>query len=65
MSDAHNKATIKYNRSRDQIMIKPDKETGAQIRAAAQAAGKPVQRYILDILLEYVSGDSDGTAGRL
>ena len=49
-SDAHNSATIRYNRARDNIMIRPTKDEGAEIRQAAEAAGKSVQAYILDIL---------------
>ena len=50
MSDAHSSAVIKYNRSRDNIMIRPTKDEGAEIRQAAAAAGKSLQAYILDVL---------------
>ena len=50
MSDSHSSAVIKYNRSRDNIMIRPTKDEGAEIRQAAASAGKSVQAYILDIL---------------
>ena len=49
-SEAHNSATIRYNRARDNIMIRPTKDEGAEIRQAAAVAGKSVQAYILDIL---------------
>ena len=49
-SSAHIQANIKYNRSRDNIMIRPTRDEGAEIRQAAAAAGKSVQAYILDIL---------------
>ena len=49
-SIAHIQANIKYNRSRDNIMIRPTKDEGAEIRQAAAAAGKSVQAYILDVL---------------
>ena len=49
-SSAHIQANIKYNRTRDNIMIRPTKEEGAEIRQAAAAAGKSVQAYILDVL---------------
>ena len=52
MPDAHRSAVIKYNRSRDNIMIRPTKDEGAESRQAAAAAGKSVQAYILDILRE-------------
>lgn len=50
VSDSHSSAVIKYNRARDNIMIRPTKEEGAEIRQAAAAAGKSVQAYILDVL---------------
>ena len=53
VSDAHKKASYKYNNSRDNIMIRPDKETGQRIREAAAAAGLSVQRYILDAVEAY------------
>lgn len=43
-------ANVKYNKSRDNIMIRPTKEEGAKIREAAEKAGKSVQAYILDVL---------------
>ena len=49
-SSAHIQANIKYNRTRDNIMIRPTKDEGAEIRQAAAAAGKSVQAYILDVL---------------
>lgn len=49
-TEAQKRAAAAYNRRQDNIMIRPDKATGAQIRAAAAAAGKSVQRYILDAL---------------
>ena len=52
MSTAAEKAAVrKYQKSRDNIMIRPDKETGAQIRQAAADAGQSVQQYILRLLL--------------
>jgi predicted DNA binding CopG/RHH family protein len=54
VSEAHKKASAKWNSSRDNILIRPDKETGARIRAAAAAAGLSVQRFILSVLAEYM-----------
>lgn len=48
VSEAHKRASINYNRRQDNIMIRPPKDEGAEIRAAAQAAGQSLQRYILD-----------------
>lgn len=51
-SEAQIKASVKYNRSRDNIMIRPDKETGAKIRQAAEDAGQSVQQYILQAVAD-------------
>lgn len=60
-NDAHTRATVKYNRERvDRIMVKPDKDTGARIRAAAAAAGQPLQRYILQAVLDRMAADERG-----
>lgn len=47
VSDAHKRASAKWNAARDNIMIRPDKEKGAAIRAAAAAAEMSVQAFIL------------------
>lgn len=47
-TDAQRRAVIAYNKRQDNIMVRPSKEDGAAIRAAAAAAGQSVQRYILD-----------------
>ncbi len=54
VSDAHKKASAKWNSSRDNIMLRPDKETGAAIRAAAKAAGLSVQQFILRAITEFM-----------
>ena len=59
MSDAHSSAVIKYNRSRDNIMIRPTRGEGAEIRQAAAAAGKSVQAYILDVLRDARTREDD------
>lgn len=53
-TEAQIKANVKYNRSKDNIMIRPDKDEGKQIRQAAADAGKSVQAYILQALREYM-----------
>lgn len=58
VSDAHKRASYKYNVGRDNIMIRPTKEDGQQIRSAAAAAGQSVQAYILD----RIAGDGDTPA---
>ena len=47
VSEAKKKANQKWNNSRDNIMLRLNKETGAAIRAAAAAAGLSVTQYIL------------------
>lgn len=56
-SDAEKQAVRRYQQNRDNIMIRPDKETGTQIRRAAADSGKSVQAYILDILMETMAKD--------
>ena len=51
-TEAKRRAVIAYNKRQDAIMLRPDKETGAAIRQAAQDAGKPLQRFVLDAVLE-------------
>mgnify|MGYP005754274515 FL=1 len=60
VSDAHKKASARWNASRDNIMIRPTREEGARIRAAAAAAGKSAQGYILDVLRETMRRDMEG-----
>ncbi len=52
VSEARKRANAAYNRRQDNIMIRPTKEEGARIRAAAADAGLSVQRYILGVLRE-------------
>ena len=46
-TEAQKRASTNYNRRQDNIMIRPNKEEGAAIRAAAAAAGMSVQAYVL------------------
>lgn len=52
VSEAHKRASSKWNSSRDNIMVRPSKEIGEAIRAAAAAAGMSVQAYILKAVQE-------------
>lgn len=52
VSEAHKRASKKWNESRDNIMVRPVKEEGQQIRKAAADAGQSVQAYILDAVRE-------------
>lgn len=46
------KASVKYNQGRDNIMIRPTKEAGQQIRQAAADAGQSVQQYIFEAVAD-------------
>lgn len=52
VSEAHKKASSKWNSNRDNIMVRPSKEEGAAIRAAAADAGQSVQAYVLQAVQE-------------
>lgn len=56
-SKAQIRANVEYNRRHDSITIRPDKEIGARIRAAAAAHGQSVQGYILDTLRARLQAD--------
>ncbi len=60
VSEAHKRASNKWNSSRDNIMIRPSKEEGEIIRATAAAAGKSVQSYILEAVREKMERDGVG-----
>lgn len=66
-SEAKRRANIAYNKRQDNIMIRPSKERGATIRAAAAQEGQSVQAFILRVLEEYISANDlhqgDGDAG--
>ena len=55
-TEAEKRASVQYYKSRDNIMIRPDKETGAAIRAAAAEAGQSNQQYILQATLDRMNG---------
>ena len=46
-TDAQIGASVRYNKSQDNIMVRPSKEEGQAIRAAAAEAGQSVQGYVL------------------
>ena len=60
LSEAKRAADKRYAQKLDQIMIRPYKEEGAAIRAAAANAGKSVQSYILDAVRERMRRDLEG-----
>lgn len=48
VSEAHKRASKKWNSSRDSITIRPTVEEGAAIRTAAAEAEQSIQTYILE-----------------
>lgn len=58
VSDAHKRASYKYNAARDNIMIRPSKEVGERIRAAAAKAGQSVQKFILDAVTDKLNKEA-------
>lgn len=57
VSEAHKRASAKWNASRDNIMIRPDKEEGERIRAAAKKAKMSIQNYVLEAVREKMQKD--------
>lgn len=55
VSEAHKKASRKWDSARDSITIRPTKEHGAAIRAAAASAGMSIQQFILAALSEFMN----------
>lgn len=51
----------RYQSKCDAIMIRPPKETGQAIRAAAAEAGLPLQRYILQAIQQRIERDRHHT----
>ena len=62
ISEAKKRSNAAYNRRQDNIMLRPSKEDGAKIRKAAADAGKSVQRYCLDILLDACPMEKEAVA---
>ena len=52
ISESQRRSKDNYNSKCDQIMLKPLKEEGAAIRAAAAAAGQSLQGYCLEAVRE-------------
>lgn len=57
VSENKRKSLDRYNASCDNIMVRPKKEIGAEIRAAAAAAGQSLQGYILQACRERMERD--------
>ena len=56
-TEAQKRSNIAYNRRRDSITIRPSREDGAAIRAAAAAAGQSMQAWILRACFEQMQRD--------
>jgi len=59
VSEAHNRASVKYNSSKDNIMIRPDKPEGARIREAANASGQSIQNYVLEAVRQRMEREEE------
>ena len=60
-----NKESVKeYQKKRDAIMIRPSKEEGETIRAAARTAGVAVQKFIVQAVFEKMDRDAAGGNGK-
>ena len=54
VTEAHKRASKKWNDSRDNIMLRPDKTEGQQIRQAAAEAGQSVQAFVMSCCRAYM-----------
>lgn len=63
VSASKRRSNDKHNAKCDQILLRPIKEQGEAIRAAAAAAGQSLQGYILQACLERMERDKTGTSG--
>lgn len=57
-TEAQIRASAKYNKSRDYFGLRPDKETGKEIREAAANAGQSVQQYILQAVKDRIEREN-------
>ena len=58
ISETKRRNNDKYNAKCDAIQIRPLKEQGQEIRAAAVAAGQSLQGYILQAIAERMERDT-------
>ena len=59
-TEAQKRASTNYNRRQDNIMIRPNKEEGTAIRAAAAAAGMSIQAYVLRAVRVWMEHEQAG-----
>lgn len=57
-TEAEKLAVKKYQSGRDAIMLRPSKDDGAAIRAAAAAAGQSTQAYVLQAVRDRMQRES-------
>lgn len=53
-SEAQTKASVKHNKKKDSITIRPDREIGTKIRTAAEDRGISVTEFILNAVEKYI-----------
>jgi predicted DNA binding CopG/RHH family protein len=53
----HGAAVVRYNQKQDQITLRPSREIGSRIRKAASDAGVPLQRFIVQIVMDRIEED--------
>lgn len=56
-TEAQIRAAVKHNRTKDCIMIRPTRQNGGTVRAAAAAAGQSLHDYILQACFERMQRD--------
>ena len=59
VSENKRKSLDAYNATCDYISLRPKKERGLEIRAAAKAAGQSLQGYILEAVQERMDRDKN------
>ena len=57
------RANVAYNRRQDSITIRPSKEDGAEVRAAAVSAGQSLQGYIMQAVRERMEREKGTKSG--
>jgi uncharacterized protein (DUF1778 family) len=57
-TEAEKLAVKKYQATRDAIMLRPPAAEGAEIRAAAAAAGQSLQAYVLQAVRERMNRET-------
>ncbi len=60
VSDKKRASNDRYNATCDYISLRPKKETGQEIREAAEAAGQSLQGYILQAVRERMEREKRG-----